>query len=1046
MKVVHIADVHWRGLKRHDEYRAVFEKLFKEARAEKPDRIVVAGDIVHSKTQGITPELIQHLVWWFTEMASIAPTIVTLGNHDGLILNKSRLDAISPIIEALDNPNIIFMRDSGVITEWVDDVPVAWCNFSCFDEEGWEKVKPTPDHVNIALFHGAVWGAKTDSEWELTEGEVDIRKFTEFDFGMFGDIHKYQLLDSAGRFAYPGSTIQQNFGEDIDKGYLVWDIKGKDSWTIKRRVVESPHPHVTVQWAGNVQATIDQCRLHRSGSRFRIASNSDLLQEEFKQLAGFLKEDMQAAEITWKIDSHRDSGTIEIDTDLIEKESLRDQKTQLSLLRQYIKEEGFDEDEWKVAEKLIERNLAHVNEEESPRHAKWSIKRMEWENTFTYGKDNVIDFTKLNGVMGLFGPNRSGKSSIPGSIMYGLYNTTDRGSIKNLHVVNARKGHCTVTIDFGLNGKTYRVERMTTKSTNKRGITGAATHMNLWQLDPEGNPLIDMSGEQRRDSDKVLRGLIGTSEDFLLTSFASQGEMNNFIKEKASARKMYLSSFLDLGVFDEMFRRLKDESYGLKGAMKSPRIDYEKTISDSRTELQNLETKKETLKSEVSDSREKIHDLNLILATHKDKGTVTQADVDEAQRLLTASRSKREENLLKVSELKETLEKSELKLEKITALKSKFPLQTLRDELSELRELEKRESGFDSALEKEKVVLKSQEKSASRLAEVPCGDSYPSCKFIKDSHRDKKLIEQQKKVIADLQEQMKDVSRQVTSLREKALEEKLRRYDEVLREEATLTVKVKSYVTEESLLQESISSLSSKIAQAENDIASMKLRVVDSESSNEIDSLKRKIYEIQEIVKLKEAELSTTDRNCGQLLGRIESLIAEQDSYLKARKEWRIYEKLLAAYGKNGIPLMILATELPKINSEISKILHGVTGFTVILEADPETNDLEVYLDYGDSQRPIELGSGMEKMMASLAIRVALINISSLPKTDILVIDEGFGALDDANVEACNRLLSALKRYFKAILVISHVDGVKEAVDGMIEIGREGKDSHVCYV
>jgi exonuclease SbcC len=143
---------------------------------------------------------------------------------------------------------------------------------------------------------------------------------------------------------------------------------------------------------------------------------------------------------------------------------------------------------------------------------------------------------------------------------------------------------------------------------------------------------------------------------------------------------------------------------------------------------------------------------------------------------------------------------------------------------------------------------------------------------------------------------------------------------------------------------------------------------------------------------------------------------------------------------------MILATELPKINSEISKILHGVTGFTVILEADPETNDLEVYLDYGDSQRPIELGSGMEKMMASLAIRVALINISSLPKTDILVIDEGFGALDDANVEACNRLLSALKRYFKAILVISHVDGVKEAVDGMIEIGREGKDSHVCYV
>jgi DNA repair exonuclease SbcCD ATPase subunit len=735
-----------------------------------------------------------------------------------------------------------------------------------------------------------------------------------------------------------------------------------------------------------------------------------------------------------------------LDTDLIEKESLRDQKTQLALLRQYIKDEGFDEEEWKVVEKLVERNLAHANEEENPRHAKWSIKRMEWENTFTYGKDNVIDFTKLNGVVGLFGPNRSGKSSIPGSIMYGLYNTTDRGSIKNLHIVNARKGHCNVTIDFTLNGKTYRVERMTTKSTNKRGITGAATHMNLWQLDSEGNQLVDMSGEQRRDSDKILRGLIGTSEDFLLTSFASQGEMNNFIKEKASARKMYLSSFLDLGVFDEMFRRLKEESYGLKGTMKSPRIDYEKTIGDSRSDLQSLESKKEALKTEIEESREKVHDLNLVLATHKDRGTVTQADVDEAERVLTASKSKREENLSKVTELRDTREKSELKLEKITALKSKFPLQALRDELNELRDLEKRESGFDSTLEKEKMVLKNQEKSASRLAEVPCGDSFPSCKFIKDSHRDKKLIEQQKKVIADLQDQMKEVSRQVTVIREKALEEKLRRYDEVLREEATLTVKVKSYMNEEKLLEESILALGSKITQSENDIASMRLRVVDAESSNEIDSLKRKIYELQDVVKAKETDLSTTDRNCGLLLGRIESLVAEQESYLKARKEWRIYEKLLAAYGKNGIPLMILATELPKINAEISKILHGVTGFTVILEADPESNDLEVYLDYGDSQRPIELGSGMEKMMASLAIRVALINISSLPKTDILVIDEGFGALDDANVEACNRLLSALKRYFKAILVISHVDGVKEAVDGMIEIGKEGKDSHVCYV
>jgi exonuclease SbcC len=104
---------------------------------------------------------------------------------------------------------------------------------------------------------------------------------------------------------------------------------------------------------------------------------------------------------------------------------------------------------------------------------------------------------------------------------------------------------------------------------------------------------------------------------------------------------------------------------------------------------------------------------------------------------------------------------------------------------------------------------------------------------------------------------------------------------------------------------------------------------------------------------------------------------------------------------------------------------------------------MDIYINYGDSKRVIELASGMEKMMASLAIRVALINVSSLPKTDLLVIDEGFGALDEMNVESCNRLLISLKRWFRNILVISHVDAVKDVVDNVIDITHKGKNAKV---
>jgi len=82
-------------------------------------------------------------------------------------------------------------------------------------------------------------------------------------------------------------------------------------------------------------------------------------------------------------------------------------------------------------------------------------------------------------------------------------------------------------------------------------------------------------------------------------------------------------------------------------------------------------------------------------------------------------------------------------------------------------------------------------------------------------------------------------------------------------------------------------------------------------------------------------------------------------------------------------------------------------------------------------------------MISSLALRVALINVCTLPRSDMLIIDEGFGALDDKNVEACSRLLLSLKKYFSNIIIISHVDAVKDVVDNVIDIQKVGKDAKV---
>ena len=142
---------------------------------------------------------------------------------------------------------------------------------------------------------------------------------------------------------------------------------------------------------------------------------------------------------------------------------------------------------------------------------------------------------------------------------------------------------------------------------------------------------------------------------------------------------------------------------------------------------------------------------------------------------------------------------------------------------------------------------------------------------------------------------------------------------------------------------------------------------------------------------------------------------------------------------------MLIGSYLPKINKEIESILSGVTSFKVKILDDENNSNLNVYIDYGDSIRIIECASGMEKMMASIAIRVALTNISTLPKSDMFIIDEGFGALDASNIEACAKLLKSLKKYFKTILIISHIDAIKDVVDKNLEVIVKGNDSYVEY-
>jgi DNA repair exonuclease SbcCD nuclease subunit len=185
--------------------------MLNQFREIQPDRIVFTGDLVHSKNQ-MTPELVEFIAWILTECSKIAKTVLIPGNHDFLERNLERLDALTPVVNSLNNDNIIYYKNRGVY----QDENIDWCVYSLMDH----NIPPTiekSDRVKIGLFHGAIQGLKTDLGFSFGEESFDSKKFDGLEIVLCGDIHLRQTL-------YTESVIEvddEKVDEYLKKG---WDI------------------------------------------------------------------------------------------------------------------------------------------------------------------------------------------------------------------------------------------------------------------------------------------------------------------------------------------------------------------------------------------------------------------------------------------------------------------------------------------------------------------------------------------------------------------------------------------------------------------------------------------------------------------------------------------------------------------------------------------------------------------------------------------------------------------------------------------------------
>jgi len=1045
LRVAQISDVQIRNFQRHAEFRESFENLYVSLREKCPDFIVLVGDIAQSKTH-ISPEFVQICSEFFTELAKIAQLVIIPGNHDANLANLTRLDALTPIVDALNNPRINYYKDSGVYT-WRQGVD--FYVFSCFDEN-WPDIKApvgTENAVRIGLYHGMVKDAILQNGVRVTSCPYTKEDFLKIvDYLFLGDIHRMQILDWESRAAYCGSLVQQNYGESTDKGYLIWDIEGPDKHEVDFVKLPNVCPYYTIDLPDDLK--LAKKLPIQEGARIRVVSRaltpneqndvSEEVKEIYKPVFDPIFKD--------KINAHTQDVKI---SKGIKIEDLTDVGVQDRLIRDWLKEQNLSDD---ILDQITELNKKYDSavrrNEDVIRNIQYKVKKVSWSNLFSYGENNCFDFSERKGVVGVFGKNAVGKSSFVVDVpLYAMFNTNSKGVVKNDDLINDKKTTCDASIEIEIGDLTYKLERDThiyLKSGKRKGkpVYQGKTNLSFTIYDKDGVEVENRDGLERDDTDKEVRKIFGTADDFMATSVAPQWRLLDFIAKKSTERQKIIARYFDVDTFQKKHALANEYAKDLKGLLKTFEFrDLEKEKHEIVVAVKTIDEKLDAFKSELIRYEEMAKRFSTD-ADHWDR-KILKVAIDEfkSEEQLNVEIMLNKVSVIDKKNEVDNLEHKQKKLaERLEELLEKI-------EKTDIRKLEKEKSKlidelghFDySQLDMDMEIFQERKKTLGGLDKYSCITNDDCCMLIEIKRVKKdQAITVVKILEAEVNERHCDALRRdkIDPLSEKISEhysdidvsldltKRLKTQEKLTGTQRELVEKVVTVVhaleKQRDLLVENKKQLEDN---AEYKLRVYELREKEREAVRKGNGLDVQIYEL---------EWQRKD-----LWKKHDEVVEAEKSYQETKAEYDAYYHYLETMGKDGLSRAIIQNNLGIINTELDKILSGNVDFEIELEMS-EVGKIDVYFKSQKSKsRIIELCCGMEKTIAAICIRAALVSVTTLPKANIFVLDEVFTALDPEYMDATRKILQYLKNLFDSVIIITHIDQFRDFCDHVVEVVRD---------
>ena len=341
--------------------------------------------------------------------------------------------------------------------------------------------------------------------------------------------------------------------------------------------------------------------------------------------------------------------------------------------------------------------------------------------------------------------------------------------------------------------------------------------------------------------------------------------------------------------------------------------------------------------------------------------------------------------------------------------------------------------------EKEKKRLEKKIKMLDSHEYDPNCKYCTSNKFVKDAKKASDSLPSCKQKVQELNESM-------AALVLKANELKLEEAIEVLNNRNKKIDFCTKTDRENEMRNLSIVGARSKIDLLDNELTTLKAKAKEYEENKDVienlSTLMREKKAMESSIAKTQSKLDECDDKMQQLLiekgsaqTSIERYVQEQKEHEALEQQWKTSELYMRCMHPNGIAYEVIKQKLPVINEEIQKCLSTIVDFEINFEEDGRNLDINIKHPRFDS-RPISMGSGAEKTIAAMAIRLALIEITNLPKSTLFIMDEPATALDQEHMEGFIRLLEMIKTKFKTILLISHLDVLKDCVDTTIDIQK----------